>query len=91
MNRTVKVTVFGIELSFKTEDPDYMKEIAAYLDSEIQKVAASGKVTSQTKAVILAAFTLTDELFRLRKEKEACSKRLDSMLELTKDTPDNNS
>jgi hypothetical protein len=45
-------------------------------------VVATGKVSSQTKAVILAAFTVTDELLRLRKEKETLSKRVEAMLDL---------
>jgi cell division protein ZapA (FtsZ GTPase activity inhibitor) len=84
---TAKVTISGVEFSFKTEDPEYIKEIASYIDAEIQKVVATGKVSSQTKAVILAAFTITDELLRLRKEKETLSRRVDSMLDLANNTP----
>ncbi|RJP14010.1 MAG: cell division protein ZapA [Candidatus Abyssobacteria bacterium SURF_5] len=84
MNRpaAVTVTVLGTELSFRTEDPEYIKQLAAFVENEIRTVVDSGKISSQTKAVILAAFTMADELFRLRKEKEQVSKRIESMLEM---------
>ena len=85
---TIKVTIFGLEFTFKADDPEYIKELAAFVDGEIQKTAASGKVTSQTKAVILATFTIADELLRLRKEKESFSSRIESMLEMTEDATD---
>jgi cell division protein ZapA (FtsZ GTPase activity inhibitor) len=39
-------------------------------------------VTSQTKAIILAAFNIANELFQIKEEKEDFSKRLDSLLEI---------
>ena len=83
---TVKVVISGIDLSFRTDDPQYMKDLARYVEDEVQKVMSSGKVTSSTKAVALAAFNITDELFRLRKEKDELSKKLservDAMLDM---------
>ncbi len=81
---TVKVSILGIEFSFKTDDPGSIKELAAYVDAEIQKVLDGGKVSSQTKAVILAAFTIANELFQLREEKENLSQRLDGLLDMAK-------
>ena len=87
MNRpaTVKVTIFGIEFSFKTDDPEHIQELAAYLDQEIQKIVDSGRVSSQTKAVILCAFTIADELFRLKQDRQQVEKRLDSLLEISQE------
>jgi cell division protein ZapA (FtsZ GTPase activity inhibitor) len=86
---TVKVTISGIELSFKTEDPQYIKELARHVEDEVRKVLSTGKVTSATKAVTLAAFNVADELFTLRKEKDELanklSERLDAMLDMAED------
>lgn len=86
---TVRVVISGIDLSFRTDDPQYMKDLAEYVEDEIQKVMSAGKVTSATKAVALAAFNITDELFRLRKEKDELSKKLservDAMLDMARD------
>lgn len=86
---TVKVIIYGTEFSFRTDDPDYINELAAFVDEQIQKIASSGKITSPTKAITLAAFNIADELFRLREEKEEASKklseRLDAMLEMAEE------
>ncbi len=86
---TVKVVISGVDLSFRTDDPQYMKNLAQYVEDEVQKVMTTGKVTSSTKAITLAAFNITDELFRLRKEKDELSKKLserfDTMLDMAKD------
>lgn len=83
---TVKVVIQGIELSFETSDPEYIKELADFVDKQIEKVTVSDKVTAPTKAATLAAFRIADELLRLRKEKsemtEQISRRLDAMIEI---------
>jgi cell division protein ZapA (FtsZ GTPase activity inhibitor) len=87
---TVQVVIHGTALNFKTDDPDYIHEIARFIEEQIHKIESSGKVTSPGKAMALAAFTIADELFRLRKEKEELSEklstRLDAMLELAEKT-----
>ena len=89
MNRqtTARVTIYGTEFTFKTDDPEYIQELAEFVDEQIQGIASRGKVTSSSKAITLAAFNIADELFKLRKEKEELatrfSERLDAMLEMT--------
>ena len=87
---TVKVVIQGIELSFKTDDPEYIRTLAEFVDKQIEKITASDKVASHPKAVTLAAFSIADELFRLRKEKslmsEEISQRLGAMLEMAEET-----
>ena len=84
---TVRVVIHGAELSFRTDDPEYIRELAGFVDEEIGKIISSGKVASPTKAVTLAAFNIADELFRLRKEESEMSKtlseRFDVLLEMT--------
>ena len=85
----VQVVIHGTQLNFKTDDPDYIRELASFLEEQIGKIESSGKMTSPTKAVTLAAFNIADELFRLRKEKkemsEKLSERLDTMLDMAED------
>ena len=82
---TVKVVIRGAEFSFRTDDPEYIKELAKFVGGEIEKIATSDKVTEPAKAITLAAFIIADELFRLRKENsdmsEDVSRRIDSILE----------
>jgi len=87
---TITVVVQGVDLTFKTDDPKYIKGLAAFLDKEIEKITKSDKVVAPNKAALLAAFNMADELFRLRKEKsetsEEVSRRLDAMLQMAEET-----
>ncbi|RJP67313.1 MAG: cell division protein ZapA [Candidatus Abyssobacteria bacterium SURF_17] len=91
MNRptTIRVAIYGTDLTFRTDDPEYIRELAAFVEEQIQKAAKSAKGTSSTKALTLAAFNISDELFRLRREKqesgEHLSKRLDALLQMAEE------
>lgn len=91
MNRpmTVKVQIYGTEFTFKTDDPDYINELARFVDEQIRGITLPKKVSSPTKAITLAAFNIADELFRLRKENKEISRnlseRLDGMLKLAEE------
>ena len=82
---TVRVVIHGVDLSFKTDDPEYIRELADFVNEQIDNVAASGKVKAANKVAVLAAFNIADELLKLRKDKSETAKkfseRLDSMLE----------
>jgi cell division protein ZapA len=84
---TVKVSIHGAEFSFKTDDPEYIKQLATFVDEQIRRVEATGKIASPSKAITLAAFNIADELFRLRAQKEELEKklaeRLDAMIAMT--------
>lgn len=64
---SVKVTIYGTEYPVRGEaDPDYINEVAAYVDGKMKEVADTLSVKSTTKVAILAALNITDELFQLR-------------------------
>jgi len=79
---TVQVVIHGTPLNFKTDDPDYIRELAGFLEEQISKIESSGRLPSPTKAITLAAFNIADELFRLRKEKKEMSQKLSERLDL---------
>ncbi len=87
---TIRIVIHGTQLSFKTDDPDYIHELARFIEEQIDNVESSGKVTSSAKSITLAAFNIADELFRLRKEKqelsEKLSERLGAMLDMAEET-----
>jgi cell division protein ZapA len=84
---TIKVVIGGTELSFRTDDPEYIRELADYVDKQIRKITLSDNVSEPAVAAKLAAFNIADELFTLRKEEsgtaEEISRRLDTILEMT--------
>jgi len=86
---TIRVVIHGADLSFKTDDPEYIHELAAFVNEQIDMIAASGKVKAANKVAVLAAFNIANELFKLCKDKSETAKRfserLDSMLEETQE------
>lgn len=50
------------------DDPQYMEEIATFIETEIQSVAASNPKLNRTQVSVLAALRIADELHKLRKQ-----------------------
>jgi len=62
---SVKVTIYGEKYGIKSEtDPDYTKRVAAYVDSAMHEITESVAVFDVHKVAILAAMSITDELFQ---------------------------
>lgn len=65
----VTVRIYGESYPLKTgEDPEYVAEIARFVDARMREVAGSGKVMATSKIAVLAALHIADELYRLRRE-----------------------
>ena len=63
----VNVRIYGENYPLRTaEPPARLEELAGYVDARMREIAASGKVVVTSKIAVLAALSLTDELFRLR-------------------------
>lgn len=70
--KPVRVTIFGEEYQIRTElGEDYTRDCARFVDDAIQEAHVGGHTAEPHKAAILAALKITDELFRLRREKDA--------------------
>ncbi len=67
----VTVEIFGHEYKIRgNADPDYILEIAQYVDGKMKEVAHGTPVGSLTKIAILAALNIAEELFRVKTEKQ---------------------
>lgn len=83
---SVKVTIYGTEYPVKGDaDPDYIQEVAEYVDGKMREVANSLTVKSTTKVAILAALNITDELFTMRRSDDEESKELEARISLLSD------
>jgi cell division protein ZapA len=77
---SVKVTIVGQELTIRSDaTAEHTREVAAYVDKTIRGIMNSGAVVESSKAAILAALQITDELFRARKSQRALDESLDSL------------
>lgn len=64
----VTVRVHGLEYTvIGTEEPEYMKRVAAYVDRRMEEIEYMGKMGEQ-KLSMLTALNLTDELFKAKED-----------------------
>ena len=76
----VRVFIGGEEYTVRSElPPEYTREVAAYLDAALKRVRDSLPMVESHKAAILAALSITDELFQARQGDREAADRLTSM------------
>lgn len=85
MANRVELTLLGQPLTLRTEaSPDHVRALARYLEDRVEVLRRSG-VQDPTKALLLAALDITDELFRAREESARAGElghRLSTLAEL---------
>jgi cell division protein ZapA len=65
------VEIFGQTYNVRGEgDPDYLLELARFVDDRMREVAAQVATVDPMKIAILAALNIADELSRYRKQRE---------------------
>ena len=76
----VRVFIGGEEYTVRSEvPPEYTREVAAYLDAALKRVRDSLPMVESHKAAILAALSITDELFQARRGDQEVADRLSAM------------
>lgn len=66
----VKVNIFGQSYSIKGDaSPDYILELADYLNKRMDEVSANISNGTTTQVAILAALNIADEYFQVKKMK----------------------
>lgn len=86
MANRVELTLLGQSLTVRTEAaPDHVRALARYLEDRVDTLRRAG-VQDPTKALLLAALDITDELFRARDESQRVAgglgERLSVLVEL---------
>jgi len=65
--RSVEVEILGQNYSIKTEEDEaYIKNLAKYVDERLKEIYSVAPNVSHTKAAIMAAFGIADELFKIK-------------------------
>lgn len=68
------VEIFGQTYNVRGEgDPDYLSELAQFVDSRMREVAAQVATVDPVKIAILAALNIADEFSRYRKQRESAA------------------
>jgi cell division protein ZapA len=82
-NDSTIVEIFGQTYNVRGEgDPDYLSELARFVDSRMREVASQVATVDPMKIAILAALNIADEFSRYRKERESAS---DALIERTEE------
>ena len=69
-NDSTSVEIFGQSYNVRGEgDPDYLTELARFVDSRMREVAAEVTTVDPMKIAILAALNIADEFSRYKKER----------------------
>jgi cell division protein ZapA len=72
-NSTI-VEIFGATYPVRGEgDPDYLTELARFVDSRMRDVASQVATVDPMKIAILAALNIADEFSRYRKQRESAT------------------
>lgn len=78
--QAVKVSIGGEEYTVRSElPPEYTREVAAYLDSQILRVREMLPTLDAQKVAVLAALAITDELFQAKRGDREMAARLAAM------------
>ena len=76
---SVTITIGGEEFTIRTDaGAEYARRCAEHLDRAVGQVYSSGAAVEPHRAVILAALSLTDELFRAREETDQLRRKIAS-------------
>jgi len=82
----VCVDIFGNEYVIKGDgNPEYTKEVAAYVDSKMREISVVTSNVSSLKVAILTALNLADEVYKLKREKVGADKmkeKVDALVEV---------
>ncbi|MDA1081594.1 MAG: cell division protein ZapA [Gemmatimonadetes bacterium] len=77
---STRVTICGEEYTIRTDaSPDHTRAVAAHVDKAIREVMGNASVVESHKAAILAALSITDDLFRERSGRESLAGSMDSL------------
>ncbi|HET8771989.1 MAG TPA: cell division protein ZapA [Gemmatimonadaceae bacterium] len=69
---STRVKIVGEEYTIRSDvPPEHTRAVAAHVDAAIRRVLESPAITDPGKAAILAAMSITDELFREREAQRA--------------------
>lgn len=81
--RSIEIQILGQNYAIKTdEDEAYIKSLARFIDEKLKEIYSVAPNVNQTKASVMAAFGIADELFKLRTEQENIHRMIEEKTEI---------
>jgi cell division protein ZapA len=73
--RSIEVQILGQNYAIKSDEEEaYIKSLAKFVDEKLKEIYSIAPNVNQTKASVMAAFGIADELFKLRADQENINK-----------------
>lgn len=71
-SQVVRVSIYGSEYPIRAglSDEEYIRQVAAFVDTRMHEIHGAMKPTSTLKVAILAALNIADELLSTQVERE---------------------
>jgi len=87
--QSVQIEIFGQVYTIKgKEDPAYIRELAGFIDAKMREIQRGTGTVDPHRVAILTALTITDELYKARKQYGSLEKIADKatkhLLDITK-------
>jgi cell division protein ZapA len=90
---TTVVSILGDRYPIKSDaDPQYLHELARYVEAKIMSIASRAKLPSPLKCEVLASMVIADDYFSEKKKNKQIEQKLlelSGMLEKELSIPDN--
>lgn len=68
----MKIEIYGQSYSVHADENEaYLKELAAYVDARMRKVAAATHTVDSVRVAVLAALNIADELHTIQRRQDA--------------------
>jgi len=81
--QSVEVQILGQSYSIKTDENEaYIKSLAKYVDEKLKEIYSVAPNINQSRAMVMTAFGITDELFKLRMELQHIDKMIEEKTKL---------
>ena len=81
--RSIEVQILGQNYAIKSDEEEaYIKSLARFVDEKLKEIYSAAPNVNQTKASVMAAFGIADELFKLRAEQEKMNRMIEEKTEI---------
>ena len=64
----VGVEIFGQDYALRTDDPEYLRQLAGVVDKQMKQTARHAHSFDSTKIAVLGALQIADEYCQLRRD-----------------------
>lgn len=79
--KTTLVKIMGEEYPIKSDaDPEYLKELAKYIEQKISAVSSKLKLPQRLKTEVLASLLIADEYYTEKKKNEKIEQKLSELV-----------